>query len=585
MKQSPTLKLALNIYNNPNVYALLLGAGISRSASIPTGWDITRDLVQKLAKLHNEEVDPDPETWYQKKFGQPLNYSDLLNNLTKTPAERMSLLRSYFEPTPEEQEVNLKTPTPAHRAIASLVKLGFIKVIITTNFDRLLEKALQDEGITPSVISSVDHLSGTMPYIHAKCTIIKIHGDYLDTRIRNTVQELEKYPVEFESFLDRVFDDFGLIVCGWSATWDIALRNAILRNKSRRFGYYWLTKGELSIEAKDIIAFRNAEVIDIETADEFFHQLLEKLESLVELNQNDPTDLKVLEATIKRFIPESRHRIRLHDLVYNELEKVSEALSIEKFPCDGIRCTAETVHQRMHQYEETVLRLIKTLSLIAYHDSGENSFLLTSALERLCSQITMGGYTSLLNLQYYSALLIEYATGISAIASKRFDNLAAILLKPKYQNRRTDEIHPTIKLLIKNNIFEDEKQIIPRPNAKNEYTPANNYLFELLRPILSELIPGEKQYQNAFDIFEYLLSLQYFDLSNNSWTTLGCFSWRYRDSGNNAFYLKFIEEGISYGDKWDLLKAGFFGGSVERLQLVKEAHTKFIMRILYEWGF
>lgn len=35
-------------------------------------------------------------------------------------------------------------PTVAHKAIANLVKHGFIKVIVTTNFDRLLERALEE---------------------------------------------------------------------------------------------------------------------------------------------------------------------------------------------------------------------------------------------------------------------------------------------------------------------------------------------------------------------------------------------------------------------------------------------------------
>ena len=42
-----------------------------------------------------------------------------------------------------------KTPTPAHRAIASLVKAGYIRVIVTTNFDRLVEQALTDAGVPP----------------------------------------------------------------------------------------------------------------------------------------------------------------------------------------------------------------------------------------------------------------------------------------------------------------------------------------------------------------------------------------------------------------------------------------------------
>jgi hypothetical protein len=68
-----------------------------------------------------------------------------------------------------------------------------------------------------------------------KCTIIKVHGDYLDTRIKNTPDELASYEPALDRVLDRVFDEFGLIICGWSAEWDTALGSAIERCPNRRF--------------------------------------------------------------------------------------------------------------------------------------------------------------------------------------------------------------------------------------------------------------------------------------------------------------------------------------------------------------
>jgi hypothetical protein len=50
--------------------------------------------------------------------------------------------------------------------------------------------------------------------------VIKLHGDYRDTRIRNTTPELETYEAEMDDLLDRIFDEYGLIICGWCAAWD-----------------------------------------------------------------------------------------------------------------------------------------------------------------------------------------------------------------------------------------------------------------------------------------------------------------------------------------------------------------------------
>jgi hypothetical protein len=221
--------LALSVHSNPGTYAILVGSGLSRSAGIPTGWEVVQDLLRKVAVLHGQDPSSDFQDWYKSTYKKDPDYSDLLDDLGKTLHERRQLLRAYFEPTDDEREQGLKTPTVAHRAIADLMKSGFVRVVITTNFDRLLETALAGVGIQPVVISTADATKGALPLTHQQTLIVKINGDYLDSRIKNTVQELDTYEPELDSLLDRIFDEFGLIVCGWSAEWDTALRRAIER--------------------------------------------------------------------------------------------------------------------------------------------------------------------------------------------------------------------------------------------------------------------------------------------------------------------------------------------------------------------
>lgn len=166
----PILSLASSVHSNKGVYALLLGSGISRSAGIPTGWEIIIDLVERIAAMSQEDCKPDPEKWYVQKYSEEPNYSKLLDMLAKTPAERNQLIRPFIEPTEEEREEGKKAPTKAHKAIAELCRKGYIKVIITTNFDRLMETALVEAGVTPTVISNPDGVDGAMPITHSQCT-------------------------------------------------------------------------------------------------------------------------------------------------------------------------------------------------------------------------------------------------------------------------------------------------------------------------------------------------------------------------------------------------------------------------------
>lgn len=56
----PLHSLAFSVQANPGVYAVLVGSGVSRSAQIPTGWEITLDFVRKLAEVAGETCGTDP---------------------------------------------------------------------------------------------------------------------------------------------------------------------------------------------------------------------------------------------------------------------------------------------------------------------------------------------------------------------------------------------------------------------------------------------------------------------------------------------------------------------------------------------
>jgi hypothetical protein len=196
MAIDPITSLAFSVFENKGVFALLLGSGVSRPAQIPTGWEIVLELTRRIGAIENAGTQTDWAAWYRDKFGKEPSYSDLLDLLAKTPDERRAIIHRLIEPTAEDIEQGRRVPTDAHRAIAKLVRDGYVRVIITTNFDRLLETALRDEGIEPTVIRSDDDLKGAVPLIHTRCCIFKIHGDYLDTRIRNTEIELSSYSSE-----------------------------------------------------------------------------------------------------------------------------------------------------------------------------------------------------------------------------------------------------------------------------------------------------------------------------------------------------------------------------------------------------
>ena len=235
----PTVRISLALDANKGAYAVLLGSGVSAAAGIPTGWQIVSDGVGKVAKIEGAAVGEDPVAWYTQRYGVEPDYSGLLNAIAGSPTERSLLLRNYFEPTDEERREGVKVPTTSHRIMAQLALSGHVHLFLTTNFDRLLEKAMDDVGIVPQVLSTSDAIAGAVPFGQTKCTVVKLNGDYMDTRIKNTLAELDSYEPAVDSLLDRVIDEYGFIVSGWSAEWDKALRDAFERFQSRRYTTYW----------------------------------------------------------------------------------------------------------------------------------------------------------------------------------------------------------------------------------------------------------------------------------------------------------------------------------------------------------
>lgn len=272
--------LATGLHALPGVYALLLGSGVSTGAGIPTGWGVVQELVRRLAAATDPD-DPgaadraaeDPEAWWHEHGeGEPLGYSNLLTASAPTSAARRALLAGFFEPSDADAEAGLKVPGTAHRAIANLAKRGLVRVILTTNFDRLIERALEDVGLPPQVLSRPEAIAGLTPLPHAPITVIKLHGDYADLDMRNTVDELIAYPAAWDALLDRILDEYGLLISGWSAEWDKALVAALERGPSRRYPLYWDARSSRGPSALRLLAQHRGVVVPASSADELFRR-------------------------------------------------------------------------------------------------------------------------------------------------------------------------------------------------------------------------------------------------------------------------------------------------------------------------
>jgi hypothetical protein len=527
MAMDPILSLAVTVQSNPGAYALLLGSGTSRSAGIPTGWDVTLDLVRRVAAAAKKDAGSDPAAWYTATFGKAPGYSDLLKEVTRSPAERAQLLRGHFEPDEAEREQGLKVPKSGHHAIARLVAAGYLRLILETNFDHLVEAAIRDAGIEPTIITTTDALKGATPIDRSKCTIVKLHGDYLDTRIRNTEDELARYPRALDRFLDRVFDEFGLIVVGWSGEWDAALRAALERRRSRRYGMYWTTRSEPRELAARLIKQQAADVIRIADADAFLSDLADRVQAVTDVHRDPPLAIDVAVATVKRFIVDPASRIRLNDFVGTEVERAYDLVGGERLVVGAGSISADLVTNLILRAEAATDVLRAVVACGTFWGTGQPD-LWVRAIQRLVNrrppptQINQG-----FDLRFVPALLVYYAAGVGAIAGGHYDTLRAICLNTRVAEYEKETpiatwLYPGIV------VQQPYGNLLPaRGNLK---APMSDYLESALRGSMQHLQVVDPEYTEAFDRFEYLAALVYVDQKHRDdeggWAPVGQFGWR-----------------------------------------------------------
>lgn len=580
------VSLAFAVFSNKGAYALLLGSGISRASEIPTGWEVVLDLIRKVAKLEGEDCEPDPAAWFRQKHSVEPDYSMLLHAVAKTPTERQQLLRGYFEPTEEERTQGLKLPSAAHKAIAQLVAGGHLRVIITTNFDRLTEKALEEAGVAATVISTTDQLAGALPLAHSGATVIKLHGDYLDTRIKNTETELATYDKSINSLLDRVFDEYGLIVSGWSADWDIALRSAMERCPSRRFTTYWATRSPLGEKAKGLVERRQAVVLQTKDANQLFSDLREKIRSLEDMGAPHPLSAKLAVATVKRLIVDASAKIRLRDMVHAETEKLVVELCTPTFSAQTQLQPAQEVPNRVEKYEALCEILLSMMVAGCYWSTGEATERWTSTIHRVANATEKsGGFDYLLNLHQYPTLLLLYGAGLAAVAAGNDETLVRLLTRPKVKGHEGKYVE--ICSMVYPDVVMELQYGRLLPGMERRYRPVSDHLFNKLRSLLREYLPSDEDYQGGFDRFEYLLglvhaNLNHFEAEGGWWGPVGRFHrlvrHTYEDGGISRRIGTELE---AQGENWPLLRAGLFGGSLEQAKMAKAKFDSWLSQCRY----
>lgn len=575
--------LAFSMYTNKGAYALLLGAGISHSAHIPSGWEIEDKLIKQLAATQGVTNMEDWHQWYKDKYGYSASYSSLLEALVKTPTERVQLMKGFFEPTSDEKELGWKEPTKAHREIAKLVKDGYIRVILTTNFDRLLERALEAEGIIPQVICHESDIEKATPIVHGNnITIVKINGDYIDCRFRNTTEELDDYPEQMKNYVRRIFEDFGLITCGWSAVWDKGLIDIINGSSSSRYNSFFTNVGETSSIMKTLATSRHGEIVQINSADELFTDLYEQVTALERSNVSRNMSHDMMMTRAKKYLSSELYNIEYSDLI----EKLGTE-AYDKIMAEAnynFTLTPEQFSAYLDLHHNAVKSLMDVAILAVRWGKAQHIEIFGDILVKLCTKPFKSGERFIEGTQYLHALgatLLLNAMGIACVKYKRFTELNKILKLSVPAENFMGYYRSTLLYLLGSIHWEYNR--LNQLAGLNYCYPWSFILLERLRSHFKGCFTIDSEYENTFYIWEQLESLVF---GYNQCYILGHFyvptgqfirsrvEYKMRHNGEEPFTI-FFESADKLRDEWEPIRQGMFGGNYDEYKKILDLAEEF----------
>ena len=183
------------------------GAGISRHSGLPLANELVRYVLEMLNVLKEQT---------ETIINSNLPFEAFIETLRE--ASDIDRILDIF---------HLGIPNTNHILLAKLAKAKYLKTICTTNFDQLIERALQSEGLVKGEDFQVFYKEDDFSHIDwddDKIHLIKIHGSVEDKdNMAVTLQQVAKQELSAQRMrvIEHIFSkgaDQNVLVLGYSCS-------------------------------------------------------------------------------------------------------------------------------------------------------------------------------------------------------------------------------------------------------------------------------------------------------------------------------------------------------------------------------
>lgn len=245
----------------------LLGAGASISSNILSGgqmvWDFKRNLYCAAKNLRTniygdmskETVRNEIQSYFDGQEGFPELWATDEYSFYFEKCYPSRKDREYYI----QEKVRDARPALGYLCMGELVISGKIDLVSTTNFDDLVQAGIHaiDPGISIKTISSAVSNSVGFSLYEGFPNIIKLHGDYLFDKLKNTKTELQELEGKIADIWKTGIKENGLIVIGYAGNDNsvMTVLDELIEAGEIKKGVYWCQpKGiPLSVKASEFM--------------------------------------------------------------------------------------------------------------------------------------------------------------------------------------------------------------------------------------------------------------------------------------------------------------------------------------------
>jgi protein O-mannosyl-transferase len=188
-------------------FCFILGAGASRASGIPTGSELVITWMDELKKMYPEY---ELKAWQEK---EKISTAELASSYPKIYDKRFELNKkdgfAYLEKAMEGKE-----PSCGYSVLAQILEINIHSIVITTNFDSLIEDALFIYTHKKPLVIGHESLAGYITPLGRRPIIVKIHRDLFFSP-KNSSEQTNELEADFKKNLGSIFRYYTPLVIGY----------------------------------------------------------------------------------------------------------------------------------------------------------------------------------------------------------------------------------------------------------------------------------------------------------------------------------------------------------------------------------